>query len=497
MKKFFLFAAVAGMLASCSSESLTGSDPNIEPTPQEDLVPIEIGVASGQTKGMTRGTGTAGGTDDTNATLTTDDDNIWRGEKIKVLMYKINQDGTPSFNFATDGATPTPSNLYDATMSLVTPLKTENTKRGIAKQINSGDPYSPSPLTATGQATYKVKYYPSSGRFDFWGFYLGGNAASPSADTSPTVTLTDFTATCDDNTTTTPAKAVAFTIDGTQDLMVAKAATGASDATSSANIVGNVPFTAGQEAEVGTATSAIYASSYSAKSARGGLQPDLVFKHTLSRLKFQVQAGTANAVGVQVKAIKVHSMTNGKLIVAYDYTNGNISAANSIVWDNTKYNPATDFTTDADGDGLYNYQDPDVYPALALQERSGDAMQALTAYTLVAADVTKPKEIGEALLVAPQQKYWIEVEYDATATPAKDWFDDSDSGTPASTNPTPITADIVRTSLTGGTGSAPKAFAAGESYLVTITLYGPEEIKITTSLIPWTTSDQDIEVNAD
>lgn len=495
MKKYFLFAAVAGMLASCSSESLTGSDPKIEPTPQEDLVPIEIGVASAQTKGITRGTGTTGGTDETAATATTDDDNIWRGEKIKVLMYKINQDGTPSFDFATDGATPTPSNLYDATMSLVTPLPAENTNRGIAKEINAGNPYTAS---AVGDASYKVKYYPSSGRFDFWGFYLGGdNAASPSADTSPTVALTDLTATCDDNTTTTPAKAVAFTIDGSQDLMVAKAATGTQNATAATDIVGNVPFTAGQIADVTAKGSAgtIYASSYSAKSARGALQPDLVFKHTLSRLKFQVQAGTASAVGVQVKSIKVHSMTDGKLIVAYNYTNGNISAANSIVWNDTKYDPANDFTTDTDGDGLYNYQDDDIYTPLTLQERSGDAMQALTPYTLVAADVTTPKEIGEALLVAPQKKYWVEIEYDATGVPAKDWINDSPAAAAVTTNPTPITADIVRTST--DTSSNPLAFAAGESYLVTITLYGPEEIKITTTLDAWDLSDQNIEVNAD
>ena len=62
MKKSFMFVAVAaaGMLASCSSESLTGSDPKIEPT-QEDRVPIEIGVATAQTKAITRGVGTVGG----------------------------------------------------------------------------------------------------------------------------------------------------------------------------------------------------------------------------------------------------------------------------------------------------------------------------------------------------------------------------------------------------------------------------------------------------
>ena len=60
MKKYFLFAAVAGMLASCSSESLTGSDPNIEPT-QEERVPIQLSVASPSVRATTRGTGTVGG----------------------------------------------------------------------------------------------------------------------------------------------------------------------------------------------------------------------------------------------------------------------------------------------------------------------------------------------------------------------------------------------------------------------------------------------------
>ena len=103
MKKYFLFAAVAGMLASCSSESLTGSDPNIEPT-QEDRVPIEIGVATTQTKVSTRGTGTAGD-------LAGIGKNIWNGERINVLMYEIDAEGNPTFKFTKDYDNST--NLYD------------------------------------------------------------------------------------------------------------------------------------------------------------------------------------------------------------------------------------------------------------------------------------------------------------------------------------------------------------------------------------------------
>ena len=468
MKKYFMFAVVvtAGMLTSCSSESLTGSDPKIETPDQADLVPIEIGVASSQTTGTTRGTGTVGGT--------TVAANIWKGEKVNVLMYKIDSNNKPTFDFATDGAT-NPNNLYDATMTLVTPLAGENKVSGLAKEINGGDPYE-----SPAGATYKLKYYPPTGRFDFWGFYLGGGAAKPSDPITVAPTLVTVTAKYDDpNTTPTAnnAKAVNFDLDGTMDLMVAKAATGTSTATAATSIVGNVPFTENQTTAVSVATA--YASSYSAKSARGGLQPDLLFKHALTRLTFKVKAGNADAVGVHVKAIKVHSMTKGQLVVAYDYTQGNISAANSIIWDNA-YTPETDFTD-------LTYQS-DTYPALALKERhETNGMQNLTAYDLVAADITDAHAIGEALLVAPQKKYWLEVEYDATAAPAAAWQTGTPTGGGSSISPAPITADIARTTTTD-------VFEAGKSYNVTITLYGPQKISITTSLEAWTNVDEDITI---
>ena len=39
--------------------------------------------------------------------------------------------------------------------------------------------------------------------------------------------------------------------------------------------------------------------------------------------------------------------------------------------------------------------------------------------------------------------------------------------------------------------------AAGESYLITITLYGPEQIKITATLTGWSQSDINIAVDPD
>ena len=105
---------------------------------------------------------------------------------------------------------------------------------------------------------------------------------------------------------------------------------------------------------------------------------------------------------------------------------------------------------------------------------------------MVAGDVTTPHAIGEALLVAPQEKYWIEVEYDATAVTSRDWSDDSDH-TSSPMNLPSIKADVART--TPG-----DVFEAGKSYNVLITLYGPEKIEITTTLEAWTNVAEEIPV---
>ena len=134
MKKYFMFAVVvtAGMLASCSSESLTGSDPKIETPDQADLVPIEIGVASSQTTGTTRGTGTVGGTVDYDPLDPTNPNaNIWRGERVNVMMYQLTPTTLlPTFNFTKDAAN---NSLYE-NVSMVTPLLAENSASGIAKE---------------------------------------------------------------------------------------------------------------------------------------------------------------------------------------------------------------------------------------------------------------------------------------------------------------------------------------------------------------------------
>lgn len=502
MKKSFIFAtmAAAALFAGCSSSDDLASNPGGEQgvDANTDLVAIEIGVASRGANMTMRGTGTVGGTE----TAT----NIWNGEQINVLMYDINEDGTPTFNFTGGPNNP----LYNGT-ALVTPLKIENTASGIAKEISSGDPYT-GPYTGPDAPKYKVKYYPTTGRSDFWGYYLGGYGAvaanASAASNGGTLVAKDDV--------TIPYRSVEFAIDGTHDLMVAKAPT-------TANITGIDPtiFTAealtpNQEVEItaeATLAARAKANSYSATAARQGLQPDLVFKHVLSRLQFKVVAGNQKAAdcGVTVTAIKVRSKKTGQLIVAYDYSKGAYVEADRIIWDAVKAEEA--FEPDiAIGDEVLD-TDNKYFPALALKERTSATdrtMKALTPVALTWADPTPGtgtdiKSLGEALLVAPQDSYYIIVEYTINSGSEAAWYTTYDTdltpgpiiapGTGAVAQP-PLESKVVRTTKESD-GVTPKAFAAGESYLITITLYGPEQIKITATLTGWDQQNDDIVVDPD
>ena len=449
MKKYFMFAAVAGMLASCSSESLTGSDPKIEPT-QEDRVPIEINVASAQTKASTRGTGTAG--DLASGT------NIWNGERVKVLMFKKDDSGNPTFNYAKDGAD---KNLYDPTISLVTPMTVEGKSSGIAKEPTDPD------NIGTGQ-TYVVKYYPAGVRSDFWGYYLGGygtGADAPAGDGSVKwYKSVDGNAAKLGAVTTDESEAnfaaTDFKIDGTHDLLVGKATSTNTDA-------------------------------FSAKAARAGVQPDITFNHLLTRLTFKAEAGNAEAATSQVTVtgIKVHSMTTGKLIAAYKVTpESNIVWDSPVMTDGTTPVPANDYTE---------------YPALTLKKRTSTTDRTITDLTPVPLTWTTeavPEIIGEALLVAPQAKYYLEIDYTVSAQAARNWYkggggtDQYDPGSLTGTA-TPVAMPTFKTTIPTAESSV-TTFEAGKSYEIAFKLFGPQEIEITTTLSAWT-SGGTVPVTAD
>lgn len=484
----FVAVAAAGMLASCSSDSLTaGPDPKIEPT-QEERVPIEIGVATAQTKAVTRGIGTVGGTDDTPST----GDNYWQAEKVNVFMFNQN-----SLNLALEDPEDANSALYDNT-ELTTPESAaqmgggSNTNKGIAYEITAG--------------RVKYKYYPVTGNFDFWGYYADDAATGAPARDAAAPNTTKIT--------------VPFTINGTQDLMVAKAK----------------PTDAQQDIIDDDAFGTDKTRYYSAFSARKNVQPEMSFNHLLTRLTFSVLAGNEKTrgwkesapgagdwakpadgkpyEGVFIKSIKVRSLKTGEIIVAYTGANKTLPELISFT-ESTPAAPADSAWFDLKGlrnDPAATVQTLDPLYDPAVFEIAGDPAPWTTDYlttnklllwndggtgdnanwgkiwrpkTLATAPLTPNPDgdpIGGAILVAPEEpSFIIKVEL------GQYLLDSEDAPAGSGTNQTfKVKYTTFEREITPTSGTK---FDQKTSYNVKMTLYGFERIEITTKLEPWLEGD--------
>lgn len=278
---------------------------------------------------------------------------------------------------------------------------------------------------STGLATaadHSVKYYPTQAAFDFWGYRL-----DDAIQGSPAVS--------DDGT----KQEVGFTLDGSQDIMVGKATPTEDDLTKCAN------------AE----------KIYSAYAARRGVQPDIKFKHLLSRLVFSVTGGNKaacdNKYGVKVTGIKVESKYTGKLIVAY--------------------------TPDAQVDNEL-VPTEDVKDLVLMQREVADvnknndlvALEAKNPEWDADADKAKKTSIGEAILAVPADTYKLTIELSQLVKTQEAYNDGTDHEAVEETKKFSYT-DVIKL--------ADDVFKAGYSYNVNITVFGLSEIKINTTLTPW------------
>lgn len=380
MKKSFLFAvAFAGMLCSCSQ------DESISQVENSDLVPIKIGMSN---PSATRGTGTVGGLDDAT--------NIWNGQKFNLYMLKkgtttvapFTQDGTDYIYNNTEFTAPT------------------DVSSGLAQYIDKD-----------GKTHYA--YYPTQGNYDFWAYRLDGAAKA-----EPTITDAEIS--------------VDFELDGSQDVMVAKAVPTEDD----------ILKMQSQGADVERV--------YSAYSARKGVQPNIVFKHLLSRFTFSVTAGsketTDPTTGVYVEEILVKSKNTGKLIVAYTGT----------VENQIQFN--------------------DEVATLSLKERTGKTNEELTTLTPQqpkwneSEDKAEVLTLGEAMLLAPSDSYDLEIKLRQDVVEVE--------GEPAVQKRYSYT-DTINPDKGSGEIATDKTFMAGKSYNVNINIWGLSKIEITTVLTPW------------
>ena len=454
MKKYFMYVAfaAAGLLTSCSSESLTAGEDPQNPTP-EDRVPIQIAVATPQAVSnpiSTRGAGTVGD-------LATGN-NIWKGEKVNVYMF---EKGT--LTLATDGT----NSLYD-NVALTTPSEASALASGLANELNA----------AGNRVPYK--YYPVQGNFDFWGYYR--DDATPTTGSADPVVGTNEVA-------------VPFEIDGSQDLMVAKAEP--------------------TVAEIGLLDASRNTDYYSAYAARKTVQPNMTFKHLLTRLTFSIVGGNNEAIGfkdqgggvyalpgndniydgVFIRSIKIRSLKTGNIIAAWipggTVTTGEPAQLISF----TKSNPAVaaDSTwmelkgKDRDAvsgkvadlyDNTFAWADKDVM--VEKLKIGGTDFGKICRPTSLDPDAAV--SVGGALLLAPDDKYAAEITLGQILVTEADF--------PGGiTNPT--TTVVYPKFETVINPKAPDtAFEQGKSYNVKITLYGAQRIAINTTLEAWTSGTE-------
>ena len=252
MRKLFFYAAIAGVaFASCAKDN----DGIVAPHENEKKVAIQFAMGNG-IEVTTRGTGAVGDT--------LNGANEWASEKLHVFMF---EKGT--MNLAQD---PNNDNNYFFNNAVIT-------------APGNG---------SEGTAVYDgvTKYYPGNGNFDFFAYH-----ADDAIDSAIEENDDAFT--------------VDIKIDGTQDIMVAKAAMNAAE---KAHYVAN-----SNDPDCNRV--------YSAYSARRDAHPRFQFTHELSRLVFYAidmaeedfnkYDAEGQFVGIQIDSVKIfNTKTIGTMTVA-------------------------------------------------------------------------------------------------------------------------------------------------------------------------------------
>lgn len=268
-KQFFYAAAAVALLASCSNDVESGFSGVDNPEGREV---IKVGVNAVPQK-QTRGTGTVGG-----VSILEDGkeiNNVWHGQDIYVMMFDQN-----TLKYATEPDAPDAKIYYNVLFKAPGDDGDMQHNFFVSDAVQSG---------LADAADHAIKYYPQAGNFDFWGYRVDDAAADAQGApiAAPDVTGSEQTiADAEDPAKFYPAYyTVNFKIDGSQDLMTAKAEPTTEDITK----------LDGEDNKY---------RAYSAYAARRGVQPNLKFKHLLSRFEFGVMAGNAHTVGAVANVAK-------------------------------------------------------------------------------------------------------------------------------------------------------------------------------------------------
>lgn len=385
MKKYFIFAAAAIVAASCAKTPAPVQTPDGPEAPAvEGKVAVQFGsnvVAKVETKAAVES---------------------WNGQNLYIYGFPRAQKGEPA-STVIDYENPYIKNV----MALAPAAEAENNKIGVYDN------------TKTGETPY---YYEGTTTYDFFGYYV-----QDAAGLNPTPAINEAK----------NAYELPITIDGTQDIMTAKA-----------DVDYAVTHRNTQKLELGTGWDNKFA--FSAYAARRGVQPILQFKHELTQLVFMVESGTnfTEATQLHVIGVKINNVpVNAKLCVAganAGTDDGKAVTITDVKNESGKYDSSIDVYVDDDH-------------ILA----SGNAVKV-------------PKITEDAIAVGqPVMLFPEESKYSVTLTVAQ--------GTATSE----VTADITRDVMLDENGTTP--FKPGFAYTVTFKVYGLESIDISAELTAWQT----------
>ena len=389
MKRYFLLAAAAiGMMAACSKTE-------VQPASKIDDSTLEAvkfnRVNAPKFDVLTRGAGAV---------------EAWNSQALYILGYQRNPG-----DYTKDGITLIPNVKVDAPMiGTSSNLLTVEQNTAPAGSPEYLEPY----------------YYGDSEVYDFFGYYVDDAKGERE----------------DDNVTPKLAKTSAgisweLTIDGTQDIMAAKAD----------------PI----EDVIGKGVSAKEA--YSAYAARRDVQPTLNFNHLLARFNFYVVAGQESGKTTYVTGIRMNSKTLATLNLAPEIS---LTSTETLPTDTTKFLTLMQEPTTA-GDPLEKLVPKFPY---------SNADYSYT-YEEVVTNNSATSKIGESIMaIAGEEmhKVIIHTKYD---------------GSKLKRNPVIVELDAKKIVGKDGKTAGITAFEAGYQYDIILTIYGPEKVEITAVLSDW------------
>lgn len=456
MKKQFFYVAMAlAMLSSCSKDN----DPGVVPNPDEgdnDKIAIELGVQTMNATVTTRGTGFAGNT-------VAADEAKWDQQPLNILVVKKITAANQTLTKAIDEETS--KYLFDG---LVFSAPTaDKTTDGSGKVTNAGG---------------KVIYYPLNGAYDFFGFHFDNATPSPAIDLS---NLTDGET----------SLSYELTTDGTQDIMVAKAALTTEQETL---ITTNLP--------TGMTADEAKARAFSSWAARRTVQPNMTFNHLLSRLDFVAKIGqdldeknatitttntadgktyaeaypenqgypqpTVNVIdnGVYIKSIKVLNPKDKFSVIVADIDDKKLGIA------------ATPAPTQSAADNFFTLKRKPTAAELAATpvDKNMRDLKPVNAGYQKTTDGAAGTKIGDGIMIVPgESSFDMEVEL-MQYVPVIDPDDATDSNGITKIyewKSQPIKTTVA---LDGG-----KTFEKGKYYTINITVYGFQKIIVTATLSKW------------